>query len=473
MIRKTIKLPQGPHPELSIHGFKHKQIPATPRSWALQVGRLGSGFEGLENVLPPKEPPWGARRYRTGNKVLAEVSLLDFAEVTRERQARGVPRPAQPVNKRSEAFTSATSFDMNLSGRGKTERRLIHSIENDSTNMQPYNSSRYTAVSNHAEDPVHVPPVYPQSRTNTAFIRPIIALHRNLQSSGYLKDSSAGKIDNQPRHQASHIRRRVTFEDEIWPQPLRRSSPPAQTSTIANAHREVEADDEELPGHLSNQPRKSDELDTEDTEETDDEDLINITAIVSRHRQAFQLKNLRIATDTAFSKEQSVMGINAKPRLHEKSSLTTSPMTSNATPNAIFERRASSGSGIKNSDSLGTRPLASSSKGTTVRESQLMVPDTDSRLSKLADDIVDDHSPIISAENHRAIRRGSLILSLALQSSPPPSSDPPSPCRLRAKTLGGAIRRRSEIPDTQKLYELPASYLTPKGPLRSILKKGQ
>lgn len=469
MIRKTIKVPQGSSHLLSFEGCKFKQLPSTPIRSTWPARRLGSGFEGLERTLPPKEARRGSRRHRTGNKIPTEVSSLDFAEVTRETKVRRAPRPAQPANRRSQASTLGPSLDDNLSDGERTERRLFDSIEKDTTDVQPRNESRYTAGSTHAESPVHLPPVCQQSKTTTTFVHPIIALHRNTQSRGNNEDPPAGRVGDQPRHQARHMRRRVTFEDEIYQQPPGPSLLPLQKSTVPIAKREIEAG-EEVISRFSSQPRKGDESDTKDPGKTDVGDLKDATAIASKYHQASQLKSLQIAANSAFSEMQDAMGIST---MNEEGSPTTSILESDATSNVSFERRATWGSDIKNSESLGTPSLATPFRRTIERESQALIPQTDDKLWKVVDDIVDDYSPILSAGNHRAIRRRSLVLSTALHSSPPPSSNPPSPCRLRAETPRGTIRWRSEIPETQKSYEQAASQVTPMCSLRSILKKGQ
>lgn len=177
MIRKTIKLPQCPSHVFSYEGCNFKRLPATPRRSTLPARRLGSGFVGLENILSPKEP-------RPGNRIRVEIPSLDLAEVKREKEPRGLSRPAQPANRRSNTLTSTTSSDHNFSGGERIERRLFKGIEKDSSDVQPHDESRYTAVLTHDKNPTDLPAVRQQSKPSTSFIRPIIALHQNLQSSG-------------------------------------------------------------------------------------------------------------------------------------------------------------------------------------------------------------------------------------------------------------------------------------------------
>lgn len=271
VIRKTIILPKDSSHVLYLEGRRYKQLPATPRGSNWPVRRLGSGFEGLENIVPPKEPRRRPRRCRTRNGTPTETSSLDFAEVRRETEARRVHRPPQPANKRNKDFTSAMSSDNRLSGSESTGRGQSNGIEEGSTDVQPHEDSRYTTVQTHAKNPIHLPAMRQQSEKTTIQIRPIIALHQNLRSGGNNEDLPTGRIVDQPRHQACRVRRRVTFEDEIWRQPPKRSSPLPQTSTSNNT-REIDADDEEVPLHLPTQPRESDESDAFDNKATDQEE---------------------------------------------------------------------------------------------------------------------------------------------------------------------------------------------------------
>lgn len=386
---------------LSFEGCTYKRLLATPRRPALPMRRLGSGFEGFENILPPKEPRQVPSTHRTGSRISTKAPPLDLAEAWRETKPPGVPQPVQSVKERSNAFTSTTSSDKYFPGEDRAERIPLPGIEKGSAKVRPTDEAEHTVFTPCNKNNVDLPPVRQHSKTATALVRPIIALHRCLQSRTNNEGLPAGRIENQPRRQASCIRRRVTFEDKLRPQAPGSSFPPLQTSTIANTTIEIESDEEEVPGQSSSQIYKSDES------------------------------------------------------------------------NAIFARRTSSRSDIKNPDSLGPCARARSPQWTFEQDSQVIVSGTDSRLPRVADDVVDNHSPILSAENHRAVRRGSLTLSNAWLSSPPPSSDLQSPCRSRAGTLRAAIRRRSEIPETQRSYGQAAPNLTPKTPLRSILKKGQ
>lgn len=400
MIRKSIRLPQGPSPVRSLEGCTYKRLPATPARSTLPKRRLGSGFEGFENIVPPKESRQGPRTHRIGNRIPTKVPSLNLAVARRERKPQGVPQPVQSAKEHSNALSSTPSSDDCFTGGGRTERILFPSTAIVSTEVRPTDESEYTVFTNCTKNDVDLPPVRQHSRTSAALVRPIIALHRNFQSSSNYEGLTAGRIENQPRRQAHCIRRRVTFEDEIRPQALGSSSPPLHTTTIANTTIEIGSDEEEVPGQISSQLYQSDES------------------------------------------------------------------------NVIFARRASSQSDMKNPDSLEPCARARSSQCTFEQDSQAIVYDTDGRLPDVADDIVDIHSPIHSAENLRAVRRGSLKLSNARPSSPPPSSDLRSPCRIRAETPRGAVHQRSEIPETQKPYGQAAPKLTPKSPLRSILKQG-
>ena len=271
VIRKTINLPKDSSRVLYFEGRRYKQLPANPRGSTWPARRLGSGFEGLENILPPKEPRRGPKRCRTGNRTPTETWSLHFAEVTRETETRGLHRPPQPANKSNKDFTSAMCSDNMLSGSESTGRGQLNSIEEVSTDVQPHEGSRYTTVPTHAKDPIHLPAIRQQSEKPTIRIRPIIALHQNRGSGGNNEDLPTGKIVDQPRHQACRVRRRVTFEDEIWRQRPERSFPLSQSST-ANITSEIDADDEEVPHHLPTQPRESDESDAFDNKATDQEE---------------------------------------------------------------------------------------------------------------------------------------------------------------------------------------------------------
>lgn len=401
MIRKTIKLPQGPSHMLSFEGCTYKRLPATPRRSALPTRRLGSGFEGFENILPPKEPRRVPRSHRTGSRIPTKAPSLDLTEARRETKPPGLPQPIQPFKERSNAFTSTTSSDNYFPGKERTQRIPFPSIEKGSTEVRRTDEVEYTVFTAFNKNNIDLPPVRQHSITATDLVRPVIALHRGLQSSSNNECLPPGWTENEPRRQASGIRRRVTFEDETRPQAPGTSSPPLPTSTIANTIIEIESDEEEAPGQSS------------------------------------------------------------------------SPLCKGHESSALFARRASSRSDIQNSDSLGPCARARSSQWTFEQDFQVNVFDSDGRLPEVADDIVDNHSSILSAENHRVVRRGSLTLSNAWPSSPPPSSDLQSPCRLRAGTSRGAIHRRSEIPETPRSYGQAAPNSIPESPLRLILKKGE
>ena len=78
------------------------------------------------------------------------------------------------------------------------------------------------------------------------------------------------------------MRRRVTFEDDLWRRPPGSSSPRPEINTIANAVRASEENEEESLDHLPSQPRDSDQSDTDDSGVTGNGDLQGATRTTFR-----------------------------------------------------------------------------------------------------------------------------------------------------------------------------------------------